>query len=47
MREWIAEHPAEVEWFDADHARFVTDVDTPQDVARIAQQHGCTMRLPG
>lgn len=47
MREWIAEHPAEVEWLDVDHARFVTDVDTPQDVERIAQQHGCTLRWPG
>lgn len=46
MRDWMSEHPGEVDWLEADHARFVTDVDTPQDVERIAQQYGCEMRWP-
>jgi CTP:molybdopterin cytidylyltransferase MocA len=47
MRHWIADHPADVEWLDVDHARCVTDVDTPADVERIAQLYGCAMRMPG
>jgi molybdenum cofactor cytidylyltransferase len=46
VREWLAQHPSEVEWFDVEHVRYVTDLDTPEDVERIARQHGCTLRWP-
>jgi molybdenum cofactor cytidylyltransferase len=45
-RDWIAAHPSEVEWLEAGHARYVTDVDAPEDLERIAQRHGCAMRWP-
>jgi molybdenum cofactor cytidylyltransferase len=45
-RDWLASHPSEVEWLEADHVRYVTDVDTPADLERIAQHYGCAMRWP-
>jgi molybdenum cofactor cytidylyltransferase len=45
-REWLDEHPDEVDWFDSDNVRYVEDVDYPEDLERIAQRHGCAMRWP-
>jgi CTP:molybdopterin cytidylyltransferase MocA len=43
-REWLDEHPDEIAWFDCDNAHYVEDVDYPEDLERIAQRHGCSMR---
>ena len=46
-RQWLDAHPAEVIWFDCENAHYVEDVDSPQDLERIAQQYGCAMRWSG
>jgi hypothetical protein len=40
-------HPAEVIWLDCENAHYVEDVDSAEDLGRIAQQYGCAMRWPG
>lgn len=43
-REWLDEHPDEIAWLDCDNAHYVEDLDYPEDLERIAQRHGCSMR---
>jgi molybdenum cofactor cytidylyltransferase len=45
-REWLDEHPDDVAWLDSDNLHYVEDVDFPEDLERIAQRHGCSMRWP-
>lgn len=44
-RQWLDAHPSQVAWFDSDNVHYVVDVDEPGDLQRIAQHHGCAMRL--
>lgn len=44
-RQWLDAHPSQVAWFDSDNVHYVVDVDEPADLQRIAQRHGCAMRL--
>ena len=46
-RQWLDAHPAEVIWFDCENAHYVEDVDSPEDLRRIAQHYGRSMRWPG
>jgi len=45
-REWLDEHPDEIAWLDSDNLHYVEDLDFPEDLERIAQRHGCSMRWP-
>lgn len=45
-REWLDEHPDEIAWLDSDNLHYVEDVDFPEDLERIAQRYGCSMRWP-
>ena len=44
-RQWLDRHPSLLAWFDSDNVHYVVDVDEPADLQRIAQRHGCAMRL--
>ena len=46
VREWRRGHPAQVGVLPVSHARFTTDVDAPDDVARLREQHGVALELP-
>lgn len=46
VREWRAAHPEQVQVLDAAHARYTTDVDTPQDLQRLQQQYGVVLTWP-
>lgn len=37
-RAWIDEHKARIYWHEAEHSRFTSDVDRPQDMDRMRQQ---------
>lgn len=45
-RDWLDAHPDEVQWLDVDHARYIVDVDAPEDVERIAGRYGVELRWP-
>jgi molybdenum cofactor cytidylyltransferase len=45
-RRWRGEHPDQVRWLDVDHARYRTDIDTEDDLARFAASTGHTLRWP-
>jgi CTP:molybdopterin cytidylyltransferase MocA len=46
-RDWLDAHPDEVQWLDVDHARYVVDVDAPEDIERIAGLCGVELSWPG
>ncbi|GAA3998049.1 NTP transferase domain-containing protein [Comamonas faecalis] len=46
VRDWRRGHPWAVGVLDVDHARCTTDLDTPQDIARVAQAHGISLQWP-
>ncbi len=46
LREWRRAHPEQVRQLVVDHARCTTDIDTEADLARLATQHGVTLRWP-
>ena len=45
-RRWREQHPHRVGWFDTDNARYILDVDTPDDLQRFAQRTGRVLRWP-
>ncbi len=45
-RQLMEEHPELVYAYETGNTRFVTDLDTPEDVARLAQRTGWTFELP-
>lgn len=47
VREWRRAHPGQVQALGLDHSRHVTDIDTPQDLERLAQEHGIRLCWPG
>ena len=46
VREWRRAHPERVSLIPMGHARGVTDVDTPDDLQTLADQHGVRLRWP-
>lgn len=46
VREWRRAHPAQVHSLPLAHDRCTRDLDTPQDVSRLASQHGIALRWP-
>ena len=46
VREWRRAHPAQVQMLAQAHARCTTDIDTEQDLARLAAEHGVTLGWP-
>jgi len=46
-RQWLDANSSAVRWLDSDNAHYVEDVDSPQDLERIAQHFGCAMRWSG
>ena len=46
-RQWLETNSSAVRWFDCENAHYVEDVDSPQDLERIAQHYGRSMRWPG
>lgn len=47
LRAWAQQDAAQVLTWHPGHARCTTDVDTPEDLARLAHQHGGRWTLPG
>ena len=45
-RQWRAAHPAAVAHFDTDNRRFKVDIDSPEDIAALAQSTGHVLRWP-
>jgi CTP:molybdopterin cytidylyltransferase MocA len=45
-RQWRAANPHAVSHLDSDNRRFVTDVDTPEDLARLERDTGHALRWP-
>jgi len=46
VREWRRAHGERVQLLACDHARCTTDVDTPEDVERLARAHGVVLEMP-
>lgn len=46
LRAWAQQNAAQVATWHPGHARCTTDMDTPEDLARLAQIHGGTWTLP-
>ena len=46
VREWRRAHAGEVQTLTLDHGRCTTDIDTPDDVARLAREQGVALRWP-
>lgn len=46
LRVWAQQHPAQVAHWHPGHARCTTDLDTPQDLARLAHDTGHRWTLP-
>jgi len=46
VRQWLDANPGQVGWVDSDRPGYIEDVDSPEDLQRIAQRHGCAMRWP-
>lgn len=46
LRGWAQQTPAQVAVWQTDHGRNTTDVDTPADLVRLAEQTGQTWQLP-
>ena len=46
VRHWRREHPAQVQTLPVDHGRCTTDVDTPDDVSRLAREQGVALQWP-
>jgi len=44
-RQWIAQHPEQVERFDTDNQHFLVDVDTPEDLERFKVRYGHTLQF--
>ena len=40
-RAYMDRHPDEIAWFEADHPHFTSDIDTPQDAARLLALSPC------
>lgn len=47
VREWRRAHPQQVQALACEHSRCVTDIDTPQDLRRLAREHGIELHWPG
>ncbi|MCX8003837.1 MAG: nucleotidyltransferase family protein [Burkholderiaceae bacterium] len=45
-RKWRAAHPACVYWMQTDNRRYVTDIDTPEDLDRFARITGHALQWP-
>ena len=45
-RQWMEQNPSQVAWFDSDNGHYCVDVDSFEDLERIAQRYGCAMRWP-
>ncbi|MCZ2103217.1 MAG: nucleotidyltransferase family protein [Comamonadaceae bacterium] len=43
VRDWRRNHPEQVQALRAPHVRYTTDVDTPEAMDRLAQEHGVTL----
>lgn len=46
LRPWVQQRPGEVSTWHPGHARCTTDIDTPTDLARLAQETGNVWTLP-
>ncbi|AVO50449.1 nucleotidyltransferase family protein [Melaminivora suipulveris] len=46
VREWRRAHPQQVQHLPAAHARYCTDVDTPQNLERLQRECGVTLACP-
>lgn len=46
VREWRRSHPQQVHALPAAHARYTTDVDTPEDLQRLRSACGVRLELP-
>lgn len=46
VREWRRSHPRKVQTLALTHARCTTDIDTEQDVARLAAEHAVSLQGP-
>ncbi|QXL83810.1 NTP transferase domain-containing protein [Comamonas sp. NLF-1-9] len=46
VRQWRRAHPERVQTLAADHARYTTDVDTPESLQSLQQAHGVTLTWP-
>ena len=44
VREWRRAHPERVQALALDHARCTTDIDTPQDLARLREEQGVDLQ---
>lgn len=45
-RQWREEHPERVLWFDTDNQRYITDIDTPEDLNRFSANTGHHLTWP-
>lgn len=43
VRDWRRDHPGQVQTVAAAHARYTTDVDTPEALQRLAREHGVVL----
>ena len=46
VRDWRHAHPTQVQLLHAGHARYTTDVDSPDALEQLAQQHGVRLSWP-
>ncbi|MDN5873511.1 MAG: nucleotidyltransferase family protein, partial [Sinobacteraceae bacterium] len=46
IRQWRHQHPERLQLLPVDHPRCTTDVDTPEDIERLRQNHGVQLELP-
>ncbi len=46
VREWRRAHPQQVHSLSVAHARYCTDVDTPQDLERLQREYGLALACP-
>lgn len=46
LRGWRQAHPQQVQWLMADHARYTTDVDSPESLLELQARTGVVLRWP-
>ncbi len=45
-RQWIAEHPEQVSFFESDNSHYLVDLDTPEDLEDFRRDYGHELRWP-